>query len=319
MKVRLGIDLGGTFIKAGMIEYSTAKPITHFKHPTEALTNPKTVIGNLNDAYDRLRDICKQKGYKPISLGIGSPGTIGQPDGKVTDASPNIKKWKGVVLTKIFGKTDIPVFADNDANCAALAEYYSGLKGKFNSMVFITVGTGIGGGLILDGKLFRGSNSAGAELGHTTIVRNGRKCKCGRKGCLEAYASVPNLMKQFVGLAKKAHRKIDKDISPQELFSLYKKGDRVAVQAITDNADYLGVGIGSFVNVLNPEIVVIGGGFSGTGREYIRLIHSSIMEHAFRAATSKLKVVKAKMGNNAGFIGAALLGMVDKDGKIKGR
>ena len=319
MKVRLGIDLGGTFIKAGMIEYSSDRAIAHFKHPTEALTNPKTVIKNLTDAYGRLRDICKQKGYKPVSLGIGSPGTIGQPDGRVTDASPNIKKWQGTVLTEIFGKTDIPVHADNDANCAALAEYWSGLKGKYKNVIFITVGTGIGGGIILEGKLFRGSTYAGAELGHTTIVRNGRECKCGLKGCLEAYASVPNMMKRFVNLANRASSHIDKDISPQELFALYKKGDKVAVQTITENADYLGVGIGSFVNVLNPEIVVIGGGFSGTGSEYIRLIHSSIMEHAFKAATSKLKVVKAKMGNNAGFIGAALLGMVNEDGQIKKR
>lgn len=316
MKVRLGIDLGGTFIKAGLIDYSTSRIIKHFKHPTDASRGPKVVIQHLNEAYCHLLDICDNKGYEPVAVGIGSPGTIGQPDGRVTDASPNIKGWQGIILTKIFGKTDIPVFADNDANCAALAEHWSGLKGRYKNMVFITVGTGIGGGLIIDGKLFRGSNFAGAELGHTTIVRNGKLCKCGLHGCLEAYASVPNMIKRFGQWARKFGTGLNRAISPEQLFGLYEKGNRAAVQTITENADYLGVGIGSFVNALNPEIVVIGGGFSGTGSEYIRLIHASIVKHAFRAATAKLKVVKARMGNNAGFIGAALLAMVDSDGAI---
>lgn len=313
MNVRLGIDLGGTSIKAGIIN-SKASILESFKYPTEADKGKSVVKDNLNIVYNRLLEISHQKKYKPLSVGIGSPGTIRQPDGFVTDATPNIEGWRGTTLTKIFGKTSIPVYADNDANVVALAEYLVSFKGRYTNMIFITVGTGIGGGLIIDGKLYRGSNYAAAEIGHMTIKANGKICKCGLKGCLEAYASVPNMMKRAKYWSSKLGIKLKPDITPKELFVLYKKGNRIAKQTIIENAGYFGVGLGSLVNVLNPEIIVIGGGFSGTGSEYIKLIEKTIQEHAFKAGTSKLKVVKARMGNNAGFVGAALLGLMHDDG-----
>jgi glucokinase len=316
MKVRLGIDLGGTFIKAGIID-KDYNIVASLKHPSEADKGPKAVKKNINSAYHRLLDICKKKRHKPISLGIGSPGTIRQPDGKVTDASPNIRDWQGVVLTKIFGDSKLPVHADNDANCVALAEYLVGFKGRFDNMVFITVGTGIGGGLIIENRLHRGSNYAAAELGHTVVRYNGRKCGCGRRGCLEAYASVPNLMKRAHYWASREGKTLPKDISPESLFELYEKGNRIARMTIKENTEYLGAGIGTFVNTLNPEVVVIGGGFSGAGRDYIKMIDREIRKHAFKEATRKLKVMKARMGNKAGFVGAALLGLVDEKNRIR--
>ncbi len=316
MIVRLGIDLGGTFIKAGIID-KRAKILASLKYPTDAEKGADTVVKNLNIVYGKLLDICRKAKHEPASIGIGSPGTIHQPDGKVTDATPNIKGWRGLTLTRVFGKTAIPVYADNDANVVALAEYLVDFQAKYRDMIFITVGTGIGGGLIIDGKLHRGSTFAAAEIGHMSISKNGRLCKCGLRGCLETYASVPNMMKRAKYWASKLGDKIDQDITPHELFSQYKKGKRFAKMTIEENAGYLGVGIGSLVNVLNPEIVVIGGGFSGTGSEYIRLISKAIEQHAFKAATSRLKVVKARMGNNAGFVGAALLGVIGNDGEIE--
>ncbi|MCP4580180.1 MAG: ROK family protein [candidate division Zixibacteria bacterium] len=316
MKVRLGIDLGGTFIKAGIIDESF-KIIYRFKHPAGADIDSITVRRNLNFIYKRLIEKCDQKNYEPQSLGIGSPGTISQPKGIVTDAAPNIAGWTGTALTKVFGNTKIPVFADNDANCAALAEYLVGFKCLYTDMIFVTVGTGIGGGIIIGGKLHRGSHYASSEIGHTVIRHNGRLCKCGIKGCLEAYASVPNMMKRALYWAVKYNMKINRDIKPIELFNLYKGGNRFAIKTIKENADYLGAGLGSLVNTLNPEILIIGGGFSGTGKEYVKLIKESIARQAFKAATSKLKVAKAKMGNHAGFVGAALLSFIEKNGKIK--
>ena len=318
MRVRLGIDLGGSFIKAGIID-ANAKILAAVKFPSGADTSAARVKANIHTVYNTLQEICKNEGYKPVSVGIGSPGTISQPHGKVTDASPNIKGWQGTVLTKLFNKTSMPVYADNDANVVALAEYLVSFKGAYKNMIFITVGTGIGGGMIIDSKLYRGSNYAATEIGHITINHNGRLCKCGRKGCLEAYASVPAMMKRARYWKGKLGGKLDKNLTPQILFELYKKGNRIAKRTIIENTEYLGAGIGSLVNVLNPEIVVIGGGFSGTGREYIGLIESAIKKRAFAAATRKLKVAGARLGNNAGFVGAALLGLVDKNGKIESK
>ena len=318
MNVRLGIDLGGTFIKAGIIN-SSCKILYRLQYPAGADIDSNAVKQNLNIVYMRLREICESRKYKPLSLGIGSPGTISQPDGIVTDATPNIANWHGTVLTRIFGKTDIPIFADNDANCVALAEYLVSYKNRYRNMVFMTIGTGIGGGIIIDGRLHRGSNFAASEIGHTTIKHNGKLCKCGLRGCLEAYASVPNMMNRARYWAKRTHYKIKPEFKPQELYKLYKAGNRMAVKTIEENADYLGAALGSLANTLNPEIVIIGGGFSGTGNDYLRLIEESIARHAFKAATAKLKVARAKMGNYAGFVGAALLPMVDKDGKIGGK
>jgi len=315
MNVRLGIDLGGTFIKAGIVD-SSFKILYHMQQPAGADIGSAAVLRNLNLVYNRLRDVCKNRKYKPLSVGIGSPGTISQPHGIVTDAAPNIAGWHGTVLTKIFGKPDIQVFADNDANCAALAEYLVSFRGRHKNMVFMTIGTGIGGGIIIEGRLHRGSNFAASEIGHTVIKRNGRLCKCGLRGCLEAYASVPNMMRRSKYWAKQTRSKIRTELKPQELFKLYQAGNRMAVKTIEENADYLGAGLGSLANTLNPEIVIIGGGFSGTGKEYLKLIEESISRHAFGAATVKLKVARAKMGNYAGFVGAALLPFVEKNGKI---
>ncbi|OQX91409.1 MAG: hypothetical protein B6D58_08205 [candidate division Zixibacteria bacterium 4484_95] len=316
MKVRLGIDLGGSVIKAGIVSLSF-KVLYRVEKPSRAEINKSEVKKSLNVVYDHLLGICRKRHYLPLSLGIGSPGTISQPLGKVTDASPNIKGWQGTVLTEVFGKTVFPVYADNDANCAALAEYLYGFKYRYKDIVFITVGTGIGGGLIIDGKLHRGNNYAASEIGHSILKYNGRLCKCGRRGCLEAYASVPNMLKRAYLWAKHYNQNLKPDIKPVELFSLYKRRNRVACKTIEENADFLGTSLASLVNILNPQVVVIGGGFSGAGKEYIRLIKNHIFQKAFSSSTCQLKVVKAQLGNDAGFIGASALTQVDKNGFIR--
>ncbi|MCD6162516.1 MAG: ROK family protein [candidate division Zixibacteria bacterium] len=315
MKVRLGIDLGGTFIKAGIVS-EHYKVLYNFKVPSGAESGNQVVIYNLKRICNDLLMICNNEGYKVLSIGIGSPGTISQPNGKVTDASPNIKNWQGTILTKVFSDYNIPVYADNDANSVALAEYLIGYKCRYKDMVFVTIGTGIGGGLIIDGSLYRGSSYTAAEIGHIVIKHNGRLCGCGRRGCLEAYASVPNMMKRFRYWSKKHGGKALQKVSPAEMYGLFKKGDKAAKYTIEENADYLGAGLGSLVNVLNPQAIVIGGGFADAGREYISLIQEAIKRNAFKAAVSNLKVLKARLSNNAGFIGASLLSFVDDNGKI---
>ena len=235
---------------------------------------------------------------------------------QVLRLTPNIPPMVGVNLKKRLSESfGLPVCVDNDANVMALAEFELGAARGFRHVLCLTIGTGIGGGIVLDGKLFHGSKFAGAEFGHMTIQYNGRKCNCGGAGCLEAYASAPAMVrdaKRLLWRDRKSvvHTLVQGDLSrltTKVLFQAEKKGDRLASQVINQSCAYLGAGIASAVNLLNPQVVVIGGGVSRGGQGFIRRIEKEVKKRAFPSATKNLKVVRAKLGNDAGFIGAAIL------------
>jgi glucokinase len=307
-----GIDLGGTFIKAGLLS-PDGERITSFKIPTEANAGPRRVAGNLVRAGERLVDSAKRKSVKLVGIGIGSPGTIKYPEGEVTGSSPNIRGWVGTNIGALFEKFNVEVKCDNDANCMALGEFHFGAGTGTASGFYLTIGTGIGGAVIQDKKLIRGSSFAAGEFGHTVFKYNGIKCRCGRRGCVEAYTAVPALIRFTKNAVKNSRGSIlEKDLgnfTPEMIFDAFKKGDRAAVASIRQNAEMLGSAIGSVVNLLNPEIVVIGGGFAQAGAKYIGLLKNNIVKYAFDSATRNLKIKSARLGNNAGWIGAACLNL----------
>jgi glucokinase len=231
--------------------------------------------------------------------------------GKVVGASPNIPGWTGVSLKQIFRGFRLPVYADNDANLMALAESRVGAARGYDGAICLTIGTGIGGGLILHGQVYRGADSSAGELGHTCIAYDGRLCRCGAKGCLEAYASVPALLNHTRSLLESSdnHCSLRENLSslnPTLIFQAAEAGDRLAVQILEQEITYLSAGLASVVNLLNPEVIVVGGGFVEAGTSFLHLLEKSIKERAFPSAVKGLKVVRAKLGNDAGFIGAAL-------------
>lgn len=305
-----GIDLGGTFIKAGLM-LANGKRLAAFKIPTEAGRGVKAVKANLIHAAENLVEIADKHKTRLAGIGVGSPGTVQYPEGKITGSSPNIPGWIGTNVRKLLSQFDVPVKGDNDANCMALAEYMYGAGKGTKSGFYITIGTGIGGAVIQNGVLVRGASFAAGEFGHTVLKFNGAKCKCGRKGCVEAYTSAPALIRSAKAAIKK-HRKsslknsID-NLNARLIFEAFKSGDKAASLAVRRNAEMLGTAVGSVVNLLNPEIVVIGGGMSLGGSEYINLIRNEILKFAFVSSASRLKIKKAKLGNSAGWIGAACL------------
>jgi len=303
-----GIDLGGSFIKAGLISID-GKRISKFEIPSGGGVSPEAVKGNLKIAANGLMEIAKQKKLKLSGLGIGSPGTIKYPEGKVTDSTPNIPGWIGTNIGRIFKSYKFPVICDNDANCMALGvSIYGAAKGT-KSGFYLTIGTGIGGAVILNGQLVRGSTFAAGEFGHMILKAGGRKCKAGHIGCVESYTAVPALIlaaKKYSGEYKKSRLNKEK-ITTFDIFDAFKKGDRAAKKAVDENANLLGTAIGSVVNLLNPEIVVIGGGLSNSSEKYIELIKKYILEFAYPVATKKLIICKANFGNDAGWVGAACL------------
>jgi glucokinase len=305
-----GIDLGGTFIKAGLLSID-GKPLTNFKIPTEVHLGIPTVKSNLRTAARQLIELSKKDGFSIKGIGIGSPGTIKFPEGKVTGATPNIPGWVGTTITALFSGFETPFVSDNDANCMGLAEATFGAGKGTTSGLYLTLGTGVGGAVFMHGQLIRGASFAAGEFGHTILKYGGAMCKSGRRGCLEGYVAQGALLrnaKKVIGFSKSSILKEKRDsLAPSDIFDAFKKGDRAATAIVSENASMIGVAIGSVVNLLNPEIVVIGGGLAYGGPKYIELIKKAAFAFAFESSTKNLKIKRAKFGNEAGWIGAACL------------
>jgi len=317
---RIGIDLGGTNIAVGIVD-ENFKIVKKKSTPTIA-TRPITEI-----VYDMGR-LCNELvselgiGYDEIEyVGIAAPGSINPVTG-VVEYSNNIP-MAYFPMTKVLGEY-IPVekiYIDNDANAAALGEAIAGAAKGANHAIMITLGTGVGGGIIIDGKIYSGFNFAGAELGHIVIEVGGRQCTCGRKGCWETYSSATGLIqmtKEKLETTKDTlmWELIDGDInkvSGKTAFAAMKKGDLAATEVVNEYLYYLGSGITNIVNIFQPEIVCIGGGVCNEGDYLLLPIKKIVAEEQYARNTAKKTEIKiASLGNDAGIIGAAALGVQQK-------
>jgi len=314
-KYFIGVDLGGTNIKFGIVS-EKGKVLQKGMLSAQVNLGRDAILNNINKAIEQSFVFAGKKKIKIRGIGVGSPGTVNLESGKIEGSCPNLPQMVNVNLKGWISKNfKFPIYVDNDANVMALAEFKFGAAKEYKNAFCLTLGTGIGGGIILDGKLFHGSNFAGAEFGHMSICYNGRKCRCGGIGCLETYASAPAMVKDTKWLLRKNRKSIifgliegDSDkLTTEVIFEAERKGDALATSVINHACACLGVGIASAVNLLNPQVVVIGGGVSEGGLSFIRRIEKEVKKRAFPSATKNLKVVKAKLGNDAGFIGAAIL------------
>ncbi len=314
-KYFIGIDLGGTNIKFGIVSQK-GKVLQKGMFSAQANLGRDAILNNINKAIEKSLAFAKTKKIKLKGIGVGSPGTVNLNSGKIEGSCPNLPQMLNVNLKGWLSKSfKFPIYVDNDANLMALAESKFGAAKGYKNALCLTLGTGIGGGIILDGKLFHGSSFAGAEFGHMTICHNGRRCNCGGIGCLEMYASAPAMVKDARWLLRRNRKSIIRKLIQEDvtklttevIFKAERKGDALASDVINQACAYLGAGIASAVNLLNPQVVVIGGGVSEGGQSFIRRIEKEVKERAFPSATKHLKVVRAKLGNDAGFIGAAIL------------
>ncbi len=290
--------MGGTDLKYGLVG-PNGKILVSRKIRARTDVGQKVLVEQLRSAARELLSIASEKKWRVGRIGVGSPGAVNFETGKVFGDSPNIPGWEGVNLKKSLRMAGIPVYADNDANCVALAELLFGAARGSKSALCVTVGTGIGGGLILDGKVYRGSSFSAGEIGHTTVVFGGKECACGNRGCLEKYASVSALIDAAKGRGY---------ANVQALTDSAKKEEQPAVELIDRQAAYLGAGLASAINLINPEEIVLGGGFVDAYPPLLKLVENEIRQRAFPAALLTLKVVKARLGNEAGVVGAAFLG-----------
>jgi len=311
----IGVDLGGTNIKFGIVS-DKGEILQKGTLSAQANLGKDAILGNIKKGIEQSLSFARKKKIRVKSIGVGSPGSVNLTTGIIEGSCPNLPQMVNVNLKKwLSNRFDYPIHVDNDANLMALAEHRFGAAKGFKDALCLTLGTGIGGGIILNNELFHGSNFAGAEFGHMSICYSGRKCNCGGIGCLEMYASAPAMVKDTKWLLRMNRKSIiygliggDSDkLTTEVIFEAERKGDTLALNVINQVCAYLGSGIASAVNLLNPQIVVIGGGVSEGGNKFIQRIEKEVKRRAFPSATKNLKIVKAKLGNDAGFIGAAIL------------
>jgi glucokinase len=315
MKAFAGIDLGGTNIKFGIIDQN-GDIIIYRTIPAFAADGARSLLERLKICGEELLLYCSDNDLKIPYLGVGSPGTVNSDTGTILGHSPNIPGWEGTEVARELGDyLNLPVFVGNDANLMAVAEVIFGAARGCKNVICTTIGTGIGGALIVNGALLTGNTYSAGEFGHVPIIKDGNDCSCGLKGCLEPYASAAGLLglarelgseSTSAGAIEKRLKKND-DMTVKELFTFYKKSDPTSVLVVETQADYMASGLAGLVNLLNPEIVVIGGGVADAGGvKYIRLIEKFLKARCLADSIKSLRVVKAMLGNKAGFIGAAI-------------
>jgi len=310
----IGIDLGGTNIAVGLVD-ENCNIVKKESIPTRATRTDKEIIKDMaelsakviSDAGVDLKDVAW--------VGIGSPGSVDRENGILLYAN-NIPFVK-TPMREIFRETlNLPVYIDNDANCAALGEAYAGSAKNCNHAVFVTLGTGVGGGLIIDKKIYAGFNDNGAEIGHMIINHNGRKCSCGRRGCWEAYASVSGLIVDTIEamkwnqdslMWKLCGGSLD-NVNGRTSFDAAKQGDEAALEVVNNYFSYVAAGITDLVNIFQPEILCIGGSISKEGEYLLAPVRKIVEKERYTRYCKQTELKMATLGGDAGIIGAAMLG-----------
>jgi len=310
----IGIDLGGTNIATGIID-ENCKIIAQ----TSVKTNAKRPFDEIiADMVTSVKEVVNEAGLSLSdinSIGIGSPGTIDSQNGIIVYTN-NIEINNVPITSKIKEEINIPVYISNDANCAALGEVYAGAaKGKSNA-VMITLGTGVGGGIIIDGKIYEGTKSAGGEIGHTILIVDGWECTCGRRGCVEAYASATGLIRQTKEAIQANPNSIMNDLiegnlentSGRTAFDAARKGDAAAQKVVDTYIKYVGEILVDITNIFRPEILIVGGGVANEGEYLLKPLNEYVQKFSYGSKYIFVpKVERATMGNDAGIIGAAML------------
>ena len=311
-KYRIGVDVGGTNVKIALVDKEGSIVYSNTT-PTRAEMGYEYTISNIKQAIVDLMKETKTDKTTIEGIGFGFPGQI-DCDAGIVRVSPNIPGWINVPVAKIIEKEfGIPTKVDNDVRCAALGELAFGAGKGCQNLICITVGTGIGSGLIINGKLVRGADNAAGEIGHIKLqMHDGPICGCGDTGCLEAFASGPSIVamaQEYIlgGKSTKYRELANPEITPYIVAEAAKQGDKVALKIFERMGEYIGIGLASVVNLLNPEKIVIGGGVADAGDILFTPLINTLKKRAMPIQAKSVSVVPAQLGNAAGVIGASLL------------
>jgi glucokinase len=323
----VGVDLGGTSINVGVVPYEGGTVLGMRSLPTESQRGAKFVVDRMVDmVHEAMKDAGREREigeHAYLGLGLGSPGPLDRETGTVLD-TPNLG-WRNFPLRDLVANaTGLDTVLDNDANVAALGEWWAGAGRDVDSMLQVTLGTGIGGGFIMKGRVFHGASDVAGEVGHMTIDSTGRKCNCGNYGCLEAYASGPAIAARAregleAGAASILADLVDgnsEQITAETVYEAIVAGDVYAEEVMHETAKFLGTGLANLINILNPEMIVISGGVTRAGDHLFRPLHAEVRRRAFRHAYEACRIVGSELGDLAGVIGAAATYRVERDGGL---
>ncbi|NLX06547.1 MAG: ROK family glucokinase [Phycisphaerae bacterium] len=308
----LGIDLGGTNVKAGLVE-ETGVVRSKISIPTEAERGPDHVIDRMILAGKMAIDEARQSPDAVRAIGIGAPGALNHKQGVIV-SPPNLPGWRNVpVRDRLSGHFGLPATLENDANAAAWGEFWVGAGRTAESLVMFTLGTGVGGGIVSDGKFIRGFFDNGAEIGHMIIEPSGRLCNCGQRGCLEAYASASHTARIatdaiLAGRESSMKQILDRGeaITTERIVEHMGRGDALATETWQQTCRYIAIGCINLTHIINPEMIILSGGMVYAGdtllvpvRQHFEALRSPAFESSYP------QIVLAELGNDAGFIGAA--------------
>jgi glucokinase len=307
-------DLGGTHLRVALVDRN-GKLYCRQMQSTPQAEKPTEIVRALIDAVHACESSASEQGGAITAVSVVVPGTVNVADGVVVKA-PNVPCLDGFRLAAALeSELEWPVILENDANAAAIGELWRGAGQGYRTLICVTLGTGVGGGIILDGKLWRGVDGSAAEIGHIGVDPfAGVPCTCGSRGCLEVYASATAIVRMTREARPRYPNSIlhnTEDLTSQKVYQAGKEGDELAIEVFRRMGVYLGIGLASLINVLNPEIVVIGGGLSNGWDLFEKHMHQQVLERAFPIPARRVKIVRAQCGDDAGLLGAAKLAFGD--------
>lgn len=316
-KYYIGIDIGGTYAKVGLLT-KAFDIIGKATLPTTSYKSPQRLISAVSGA---VRSLLKSRNIPKTAIygvGVGVAGLVDAEKGVIKNLI-NIPGYRGLNIKRAFEKEfGLPVYADNDANAMALAEFHKGAGRGGTNVVCVTLGTGVGGGIVIGGRLYRGSTSSAGELGHIPINMKGPRCNCGGTACIETYAGNSYIARRLKGALKRrmgrlgmAAKALAADVAPRLLYKAAKNGDRSALELWEEIGAEIGVMLAGVINLLDPDKVVIGGGIADAGRFLFSPIKKTVRSRAMESKR-RIKIVKARLGKDAGLVGAAMLARLER-------
>lgn len=311
-KYVIGIDLGGTKI-CGAFSDTNGKVLSMHTIPTNAFEGDKAVLARIMQVIDKVVQDSGKSMEEVKAIGIGSPGPLDARNGIIIEpANLPFKNFK--LIEPISEKYKVPAYLENDGNVATLGEYMFGAGKGTQNMIYVTVSTGVGGGAVLNGKLYRGSTSNALEIGHTTVAKDGPKCNCGNRGCVEVFASgtaIARQARECIEAGKSTSLKQYEKITSYEVFVEAQKGDKEALEILETSFTYLGICVANTIMSFDPEMVVIGGGVTKMGDILFDKVREIVKERALKTMSEFCKIVPAGLGTDAGVMGAVALAIVE--------
>jgi len=311
----IGIDIGRNSIKTAVVNIR-GEVLASRAFPLNSLQTKDYLISKLLNAIQEIRRSVAIEGINPICIGTAAKGFIDHAAGIVLGPDQGIKDWGNVPLSKIINQeTGLPAYVGNDANMMTIAEHRFGAAKGYSNIIFVALRTGIGGGIIINGKLYRGVNNAGGEVGQMIINYTNGVSDKGIRGSYEYFASASAVVRRYKEEIKGSAAENGKDLSCREIFELSYSDSSPAVQVVNENAELVGIGLANLITIFAPEIIVLGGGMSEARDSYLDLIRKSAFANSLQNCRAEVRIERAHLGSNASLLGSAYYGMTRLAGK----